>query len=226
MQRAVRSSADVYAYEQAEMRTCLKYGTKPVSIALSLVIIFQFRTTPVEAQNLPTELNIVVVQGEGAINKVRQRVTQEPIIQVEDESHKPISGAAVVFTLPTEGATGEFGNGSKTLTVLTDGRGQAAAQGLRVNQFPGKLPIHINVSYRGLTARTNITQFDEGPPVAAKAGGHGGLIAILAIVGAGAAGGAFFALRKNTNTSGPASVNSPPAAIGIAPGTGTITGPH
>ncbi|HEV3199441.1 MAG TPA: hypothetical protein VGZ73_16165 [Bryobacteraceae bacterium] len=210
------------------MRTCLKYGMKPVSITLSLIIIFQFRATPVEAQTtLPTELNIVVVQGEGALNKVRQRVTQEPIIQVEDENHKPISGAAVVFTLPTEGATGDFGNGSKTLTVLTDSRGQAAAQGLRVNQFPGKLPIHINVSYRGLTARTNITQFDEGPPVAAKGGGgHGALIAILVIVGAGAAGGAFFALRKNTNNSGSATINPPPVSIGVTPGTGTITGPH
>jgi hypothetical protein len=208
------------------MRTCLKYGMKPVSIGLSLVIVFQFHATPVEAQNLPTELNIVVVQGEGAINKVRQHVTQEPIVQIEDENHNPLSGAAVVFTLPTEGATGEFGNGSKTLTVLTDSRGQATAKGLRVNQFPGKLPIHINVSYRGLTARTNITQFDEGPPVATNGGGHGKLIAILAIVGAGAAGGAFFALRKNTNNTGSSSVNPPPAAIGITPGTGTIIGPH
>jgi hypothetical protein len=219
------------------MRTYETYGMKSLSIGLSFVIVFQLLVAPVRAQTPPvqdqtpppTELNIVVIQGEGGVNKVRQRVTQEPIIQVEDESHKPISGAAVVFTLPTEGATGEFGNGSKTLTVVTDSRGQAAAQGLRVNQFPGKLPIHINVSYRGLTARTNITQIDEGPPVAAKSGGHGhgGLIAILAIVGAGAAGGAYFALRKNTNTPGSGTVNPPPvSAIGITPGTGTIIGPH
>ena len=59
-----------------------------------------------------------------AINNIRQRVSREPVVQVEDENHKPVAGAVVVFTLPTEGATGEFGNGSKNLTVTTDAQGR------------------------------------------------------------------------------------------------------
>jgi hypothetical protein len=210
------------------MKIYVKYGMKPLSIGLSFATVLQFVIPPAQAQTPPRELNIVVVEGDGVTNKVRQRVTREPVIRVEDENHQPIAGAAVAFTLPTEGATGEFGNGSKNLTVMTDSQGQATAQGLKVNQIPGKLPIHINVSYRGLTARANITQFDEGPAAGAKAqGGHGGLIAVIVVVGAAAAGGAVFALRKNNSTSGSGTVNPPPVpSIGITPGTGTIVGPH
>jgi hypothetical protein len=121
------------------------------SLAILLCILIAFPA--LQAQTLPTELNIVVVEGEGATNNVRQRVARSPLVRVEDENHKPIVGAAVVFTLPTEGATGEFGNGAKTLTVLTDRDGTAAAQGLKMNPIAGKIPIHINASYRSLTAR-------------------------------------------------------------------------
>lgn len=180
---------------------------------------------------MPSELNIQVVQGEGAINPVRQRVAKEPIIEVDDENHKPLTGATVVFLLPTEGATGQFGNGGKTLTVMTDAQGRAAAQGLKVNEYPGKLVVHVNVSYRGLTARTNITQFDEGPAVnkPSSSGGHTGrLVVILALAAAAAGGGAYFATHKNgTSSSGAGTGTSTgPTAIGITPGSPTIIGPH
>src|ERR1035437_2705000 len=58
------------------------------------------------------ELNIVVVEGEGAINNVRQRAARAPVVRVEEQNHKPIAGAAVAFTLPTGGASGEFSNGA------------------------------------------------------------------------------------------------------------------
>jgi hypothetical protein len=209
------------------MTTHLRYWTKGFALGLSFLISLP----PAHAQTpLPTELNIVVVEGEGAINNVRQRVAREPVVRVEDENHKPIAGVAVVFTLPTEGATGEFSNGAKSLTMMTDSQGKAAAQGLRLNQIAGKIPIHINASYRGLTARTSITQFSVLPPGAkassSSGGGHGGLIAVLVVLGAAAAGGgAYFATRSNSNSSG----GTPPPTItpiGITPGTGTIVGGH
>src|SRR5689334_10715340 len=105
---------------------------KSLAILLSILIAFP----ALQAQSLPTELNIVVVEGEGATNNVRQRVARDPLVRVEDENHKPVAGAAVVFTLPTEGATGEFANGAKSVTVVTDRSGMAAAQGLKLNPFP------------------------------------------------------------------------------------------
>ncbi|MEO8371233.1 MAG: hypothetical protein ABI806_18760 [Candidatus Solibacter sp.] len=198
------------------------------SLAILLCILNAFPA--LQAQTLPTELNIVVVEGEGATNNVRQRVARNPLVRVEDENHKPVAGAAVVFTLPTEGATGEFGNGAKTLTVLTDRDGTAAAQGLKMNPIAGKIPIHINASYRNLTARTTITQFSVLPPgakpsTASSNGGHGALIAVLVAVGAAAAGGGVYLATRSKQT--PSAIPTPPAGptpIGITPGTGTITG--
>jgi hypothetical protein len=183
-----------------------------------------------DAQVVPTELNIIVVQGEGTINKVRESAASDPLIRVEDQTHNPVAGATVTFTLPTEGASGHFGNGGKMLTVSTDAQGKATAAGLKVNEYPGKLVIHIDVTYRGLSARTNVTQFDEGPPVPEKVSsghGHGKLITILAIVGAAAGGGAYYATHR-TSASSPGGITTPtgPAAIGLTPGSPTITGPH
>ena len=197
------------------------------SLAILLCILISFPA--LQAQTLPTELNIVVVEGEGATNNVRQRVARSPLVRVEDENHKPVAGAAVVFTLPTEGATGEFGNGAKTLTVLTDRDGTAAAQGFKLNPVAGKIPIHVNASYRNLSARVIITQFSVLPPGAkpasASSGGHGALIGVLVAVGAAAAGGGIYLATRSKST--PSAIPTPPAGptpIGITPGTGTITG--
>jgi len=81
--------------------------------SLAILLCILIACPALQAQSLPTELNLVVIEGEGATNNVRQRVARDPLVRVEDENHKPVAGAAVVFTLPTEGATGEFGNGAK-----------------------------------------------------------------------------------------------------------------
>mgnify|MGYP001550515740 CR=1 FL=1 len=76
------------------------------------------------------KLNLVIVEGDGAINNIRQRTAREPIVQVQDENHRPVAGAAVTFVLPDQGAGATFANGSHTLTVMTDNAGRAAARGM------------------------------------------------------------------------------------------------
>jgi hypothetical protein len=211
------------------MKTHFKYGATPLPITLSFLIAFQMVVPAGHSQALPTELNIFVVEGEGAVNNVRQRVAREPVVRVEDENHKPVAEAAVVFTLPTSGATGEFTKGAKTLMVMTDNEGQARATGLKVNQTNGKLPIHVSVSYRGLTARTIITQVNEGgvDSATSSGGGHGVLIGVLVALGAAAAGGgAYLATHQNRQTSTPPTGPTGPTPIGITAGTGSIVGGH
>jgi hypothetical protein len=178
----------------------------------------------------PAVLNLVIVEGEGAINNIRQRVARDPIVRVEDENRKPVAGAVVVFTLPTEGATGEFGGGAKSVTVTADAQGLAKAQGLKLGGLGGKLPIHVTASYRGRSARITITQFVE-VPAGVKPGnpsGHGKLIAILAVVGGAAAGGAVYATTRKSSSPGVVTPPPPsgPTPIGIAAGTGTIAPPR
>lgn len=169
----------------------------------------------------PSKLNIIVIEGEGAINNVRQRVTREPIVQVEDENRKPVAGAAVVFTLPSQGASGTFANGSNILTVFTDQNGRAVMSGMRANNVPGQMQIRVNASYRGTTASTSISATNVA--VAGAAIATGKLIAILAVVGgAAAAGVAVAATRGDSGTPG-----APPTSpTVVTPGTPTVGPPR
>jgi hypothetical protein len=212
------------------MKKYFEYGAKSLSFVLTSILVLRLVQFPLMAQTLPVELHIVVLQGEGSTTNIRQRVSSEPMIRVEDEKQNPVSGAVAVFTLPTEGATGEFANGSKTLTISTDTRGQATVGSLKMNGIPGKVPIFVSVSYRGVSGRTIMTLFSVAPPgakIGGGSGGHGKLIAILAIVGAGAAGGAVAATHKSGSspTSTP-QTPSGPTPIGITVGTGSIAPPH
>jgi hypothetical protein len=175
-------------------------------IGLSLAIILNGLVSAVFAQNVPAGISIVVVEGEGITSGVRQRVARDPVVKVEDDDHQPVNGAAVVFVLPVSGTSGEFANGSKTATVVTDQNGLAAARGLRTNQVPGELQIYVTASYQGLRARTLITQFVEAAPgekvappelQASKSGGKWKWIA-LGIAAAGGAGAGLYFGRNNT----------------------------
>ncbi len=181
------------------------------------VLLYQM-FLPLQAQEAPTKLNIVIVEGEGAINNVRQRVNREPIIQVEDENHKPVAGAAVVFLLPNDGASGVFTNGSRTLTTTTNNQGQAVAR-FRPNNVQGKMQIRVTASKNGQTTSTTISQANV---VAAVTGVGLGLSAklliILAIAGAGVAGGVVAATRGGSS--------NPTQPTVITPGAPGVGGPR
>jgi hypothetical protein len=173
-------------------------------------------------------LNLVVVEGEGQINNIRQRTAREPVVQVEDENHRPVAGAIVVFTTPSNGASGVFANGSHTLTVTTDETGRAVARGMRPNAARGQFQIHVNASYQGRTANKNISQTNAvltaAGTVAAGGAGHAKLIAVLAAVGAAAAGGIVYATQQG----GGSSPTTPAAAspTTISAGSGSVGPPR
>ena len=79
-----------------------------VSLSLSFLLAVPdvARAAPQAPAPAPAKLNIVIVEGEGAINNIRQRTAREPIVQVEDENHRPVAGAAVLFLLPENGPGG------------------------------------------------------------------------------------------------------------------------
>src|SRR6185312_6354611 len=136
-------------------------------------------------------LHIVVLEGEGAINNVRSPRTKEPIIRVEDSNNQGVAGAAVTFITPSTGAGAVFGQGGSSLTLTTDDRGEAVARGLHANRVAGTFQIRITTSKGGSSANAIINQTNVDP------GSHSSTrtIAILAIIGGIAAGGAAVALR-------------------------------
>src|SRR6202161_3851633 len=95
------------------------------SVFLSCLLLSNLLSAkPAESPQAAPMLNIVIVEGEGTLNNVKQRVNREPIVQVEDENHKPVAGAAIIFFLPNDGPGGAFANGSSTLTTTSNAQGQ------------------------------------------------------------------------------------------------------
>ena len=175
------------------------------TVVFAVVILLTWQAA--FAQEVPTQLNLVVVSGDNALYRTGERVTQAPQVRVEDQDHKPIVGAAVVFTLPSSAATGDFERGGKTLTVVTDDMGLAAARGLRISEEPGRFDILVNVAYRGLTANAAITQFSTAPGGAPQhkpttnGGGSKKWIIIAVIAGAAGAAGAVIASHGSSSSS-------------------------
>jgi hypothetical protein len=160
------------------------------------------------AQNLPARIDIFVVAGEGAASPVRQRVTQDPSVRIEDDARQPVAGVPVVFALPGSGTSGEFANGAKTLAVITDKAGVATAHGLKTNDVPGNLQIYVTASFQGLRARTLINQVVEGVPGsptqvqhASKSGGKWKWVLLGIAAAGGVAAGVYFGTHSSSSNS-------------------------
>ena len=190
----------------------------PSSAALLLVWQTVFAQTP-------TQLNIVVVTGEGALNRTHEKAAQPPQVRIEDQDHKPVEGATVAFTLPSSGATGEFDGGGKTATVLTDEKGMAAVRGMKLNDTAGKLEILVNAAYRGQSANVVVTQFSSSP----NGPHHSSAKWIILIAAVAGGGGAAAALASHKSSNSNSSTGTPGggggAAIVLTVGSSTVGAP-
>jgi hypothetical protein len=170
------------------------------------------------------KLNIVIVEGEGAINNVKDRVNREPIVQVEDENHKPIAGAAVIFSLPNSGASGVFANGSKTLTLTSDAQGRAAALGIKRNNVSGQMQIRVTASFAGQTASAVINQNNVAAVTTAGLSTTAKVLIILGLAGGAVAGGVVATRGGSSSTGGGGT--PPPPSITITAGTPSVGAPR
>ncbi|MEQ1946373.1 MAG: hypothetical protein ABL995_04250 [Bryobacteraceae bacterium] len=178
---------------------------KPSNVRITFLIfllIANLTGIPSFAQEpaTPMMLNIVIVEGDGAINNIKQRVNREQIIQVEDENHKPIAGAAVVFFLPNQGPGGTYPNGSSSLTTTTDQSGRAFSRGIRYNTLPGMMQIRVTASFKGVTSTTLITQTNVLGAAAIGLGLTAKILIGLAVAGGAAAAGTVIANRGSSSS--------------------------
>jgi len=135
-----------------------------VSVFLCLILTNAGALAPSAAGQTPapTKITIEIIEGEGAVNNIKQRTAREPIVQVTDENHKPVAGALVLFTSPEKGAGGLF-NGARTLSVTTNAQGRAVAQGFQPNKVKGKFQIKVHASSGDLVADAVISEINAGP---------------------------------------------------------------
>jgi uncharacterized membrane protein len=179
-------------------------------------------------QDPPTpRLSIIIVAGEGAINNIKQRTSRETIVEVQDENHKPVAGAAVVFLLPGDGPGGAFESGAKSATLPTDSAGRTTMPRLQPNQATGNFRINVNASYRGRTTSATISQSNvAGAAASSAAAAHAGIsaktIGIIVAVAAAGAVAAAVGLKGKSNPLPP----TPASPTGtITAGSGATLGP-
>jgi len=129
-------------------------GKRLLSILIVWLLVVVPVWPPMEAQILktggegaPQKLFINILEGEGALNNIRQRDAREPVVQVTDENHKPVAGAAVLFLIHNgPHATATFG-GSQSVTVTTGPDGIAHAAGLQLGTAPGSFTISVTATF-------------------------------------------------------------------------------
>ena len=101
-------------------------------------------------------LEITILDGDGALNNIRQRTAREPIVQVRDRNRKPVAGALILFTVNngSNGAGATIGS-SATFSTVTDANGIAQARGLKPNSVVGNFTITVTAT-AGATFATAI----------------------------------------------------------------------
>jgi len=189
--------------------------------AVGLISVSSGPVTRAQTANPTPALVITILDGEDALNNIHQRTAREPIVQVEDENHKPIAGAAVLFTLPGSGPGGSFAEGAQTFSTVTDSAGRAVAHGLRPNSVSGSYNIHVHVAFNGSTAETNIHQQNvSGQSSVANHAAHAiSVKTIVIVVAAAAAAGTVAAIlatqggSSTTITAGAPTVGAPTSTV-------------
>lgn len=135
---------------------------------LAIALLVLEPALPLWAQESPAppkSLQIVILDDETPLNNISERTAREPIVQVQDENHKPLAAASVLFAIhPAAGGAGAaFANGASTLSVVTNANGVARASGLVMNQLKGTWQLQITASKNGITTTTTINETNVLP---------------------------------------------------------------
>jgi hypothetical protein len=175
----------------------------------------------------PKSLLITIVEGEGALNDIRTRTAREPIVEVDDENHKPVAGALVLFSLDKTGSSYANFAGLPSVSVRTDQAGRAVATGFQTARKKGTYKINVHASIGVLVADTIINESNfevlipenGGPPATVGVGSHHKVIWIVSgVLVAGAVAGIVLATQQSSPTTistGTGTVGAPAAVAGI-----------
>jgi hypothetical protein len=195
---------------------------------------------PAPAQADTAALRIVVLEGEDGVNIIKKKTAVRPVVEVRDRNNSPVAGAAVTFLLPNFGPTGNFAQGGKVFTTVTDATGRATASSFQPSGA-GTFQINVSASYQGQRGTTTISQTNFMTAAAAAAGGAAGAgagtgggisaatIGIIVGVAAAAAVGVAVGVSRgggNTPASAAAPAPVPTATIGGVSGGPVFSGPR
>lgn len=177
-----------------------------------------------EASGQTPRLRIVVLRGEGVQHNVKKGRATRAVVEVRDENNRPQAGVILTFTMPADGPSGAFVDGSRMATVTTDSAGRASVS-YTPNSVPGEWNINVSGSHAGQSLSATLAQVNS--LAAAAAGISAATIGVIIGVGAAAAVGAAVALSGDNGASpGPSPAPQPGVRIGTGSNPVTIGPPR
>lgn len=117
-------------------------------------------------------LQIRVLRGEGLVSQTGGKCAHALVVQVSDETGRPVRGATVSFRLPDEGPGGVFRGGLKTDIAVTGSDGQARMGAVRWNERPGAFCIRVVAAKDRARSGVVVPQYLTGKTVARAASVH------------------------------------------------------
>ena len=191
---------------------------------LAGALLMPAQQAPPAAPASTGELEITVIEGEGAKNNVRARTAVAPVVEVK-EAGKPVEGAEVVVVLPAVGPSGSFHGWLKNQTVKTDAQGRAAVTGYAPNTEEGRFNIKVTATSGSKSGTAIIAQSNVSGPGAAMSGttkSRKGLWTAIGVIGAGAVIGGVVAATRGDDS--PTAAGKIP--ISVSAGAITVAGPR
>ncbi len=174
-----------------------------------------------------------MLAGREEVNDIQRKVMAPLVVEILDQNDRPVEGAEVIFRFPLEGPSAIFAGGRTSLSVRTNGQGEAAATNWMANSQTGRFQVHVNASYGNQVGQTtfsmsNATKVNRSNASVLGPGGekHGGWFSPTWVKIAVAAGGAALVAGIILATRGGGSSKSSGATVTISPGAPSIGGPH
>lgn len=166
------------------------------------------------------------MEGEGNVHATGSRSGRGLVVQVTDETGKPVEGARVSFLLPPDGATGTFVSGLRSDIALTDGAGVALLPTVLWNRTAGPLNIRVTVVHGEARAGIAVSQYlSDSVAASSSRREHGGRrrrsgwLAIGVIAAGAAAGGLALGMGRSAGGGGSAgAVVQPPTTPAVVIG--------
>lgn len=176
-------------------------------------------------------LKVIALAGRDEVNDIQRKIMAPLVVEVLDQNDRPVEGAEVVFRFPLEGPSATFAGGRTSVTVRTNGEGEAAATNWMANTQTGRFPVHVNASYGNQVGQATFTMSNgtrsartNASVLAPGVEKHGGWFSPtwvkIAVIGGGAAlvAGVILATHGGSSKSS--------STITISPGAPSIGGPH
>jgi hypothetical protein len=157
------------------------------------------KATSAKAPPTGEGLNLLVLEGQGAINDIRTLKAMTLVIEVRDENYRPLEGAAVDFQVPIRGPSGFFEGELRNKQVITNVQGQAAAA-FTPNTERGRFTIQTKASFGTRTGMVSIVQRNGQPESTTWISRHKTLTILIAVGVAGAATAAVLTTRSASSS--------------------------